>query len=83
MHRVINLEPADKMTIISNFFLQWPASEGSHVSLSERPYNCGTDKSPHEEGDYLVTRIESSKFYQLRLINLGANNALRVPLDNH
>ena len=43
----------------------------------------GTNKGPQGEGDYLVTRIESSKSYRLRLVNSGADNALRVSLDSH
>ena len=43
----------------------------------------GTNKSPQGAGSYLVTHITSPQSYRLRLVNSGADNALRVSLDNH
>lgn len=43
----------------------------------------GTNKSPQGDGNYLLTIIEPEKRYRLRLVNSGADNALRVSLDDH
>ena len=43
----------------------------------------GTNKSLQGDGNYLLTTIEPGKRYRLRLVNSGADNALRVSLDDH